>query len=149
MCGRAQLRLFVACSLAQRIPEDIYFRVLRKTYTSWELVDTADVAPALYNEGVISLDDFQYYTNSSIHGGERRNELLYQTLVNSGSQPNILVKIYQTLLKSPLQHQGIAEEIRRCGKYPEVMTECIVAAIRRDVCISTVMYANKALITQH
>lgn len=103
----------IACFLAQRIPEDVYLRVLRKTYTSWEPVDTAHVAiaPALYNEGVILLDDFQYYTNSSIHGGERRNRLLYQTLVNSGFQLNILVKIYQALLKSPLQHQGLAEEI--------------------------------------
>ena len=141
MCVRAQPRRFIACFVAQRIPEDIYLGVIRKTYTSWELVDTADVAPALYNEGVISLDDFQYYTNSRIHGGERRNRLLYQTLFNSGFQPNILVKIYQALLKSPLQHQGLAEEIRRCGKCPEVMMECIVAAecivatICRDVCM--------------
>ena len=115
--GTAQLRPFIACFVAQHIPEDIYLRVLRKTYTSWDVVDTADISPALLNERVISLDDFNYYTNSKIHASERRNGLLYETLVRSGYQANVLVKTYQALLKSPLQHQWLAEEMRRCGMF--------------------------------
>lgn len=115
--SRAIIIKYESFFVAQHIPEDIYLRVIRKTYTSWERVDTADVAPALYNVGILSFDDFQYYTNSRIHAGERRNELLYKSLVRSGYQANVLVKTYQALLKSSLQHLGLAEEMRRCGMF--------------------------------
>ena len=111
--------LFLCCFFltARDIPEDIYMKVLQSPefITYMEDVDTFIISRALLNESLINLDDFSYFTNLCVHGQLRRTKLFYTTLTQAGYQPNIVVKVHQALLKSPVDPH-LTDALRRCGE---------------------------------
>ena len=81
----------------------------------WEFVDTKDIAPVLYNKGLLTHGEFCHLTNVHLDQVVRMNDLLYKILPSKGKEQYTLVSFYQYLLGCRMDG-SIPTDLRAHGK---------------------------------
>ena len=103
-------------AIATRIPEDILTRVIKHIFPNFDHIDPQVLAGPLYNEDLVTFNEFCTITNDRISLVERINTLLYKVLPSKGDQRNTIVRFYRSLLKSGVP-QSIATDLRCVGEF--------------------------------
>ena len=100
---------------SRRVPDDVLRKTLNQMGNGWEFLDTKDVAIALYNEGLLTYNEFCKLTNLYIDQRDRTSDLLYKILPAKGNEQNTLVTFYHCLLRCHI-NRDLLTELRAHGK---------------------------------
>lgn len=100
---------------ARQVPDDILRKTLKQMGDRWEFFDTKDVATALYNEEVLTPNEFGKLTNVYLDQRDRTNDLLYKILPAKGNEQYTLVTFYHCLLRCHVNRE-LPAELRAHGK---------------------------------
>ena len=88
--------------------------VLRQMGDKWKTLDPNRIASLLFNEQVLTHDDYYQLSNIHIPPGERINNLVITVLPHRrGDQRNLLVTFYHCLLKA--RYPDLAREVQQRG----------------------------------